>query len=171
MAKIYVDTTRLIDFYEAADDKIVQVDELQKHKSSLVLTEQTITEFRRNRVQVITKLYNRLKKTINDDRPQAVAVIQRLPQFKEFMKLYHAKGKEILDYLTKLMNDEQEDPVAKGILASPDDKAVCYLELSDDAFLKAQRESCLAILLLRRINIRSATRSSGNSCWRSLGKT
>ena len=41
------------------------------------------------------------------------------------------------------MNDEQEDPVAKGILALPDDKAVCYLELSDDAFLKAQKRKLL----------------------------
>jgi hypothetical protein len=55
MTRIYVDTTSLIDFYEVADDKIVQIEELIKHKTKLVLTEQTLTEFRRRRVEAFTR--------------------------------------------------------------------------------------------------------------------
>jgi hypothetical protein len=143
MAKIYVDTTRLIDFYEVADDKITQIEELQKHKSSLVLTDQTITEFRRNRIQHITKLHNRLKKTIDDDKPQTVAVVQRLRAFQELTKLYREKAKEVLDYLRKLMDDEKKDPVAQGILKLAADEAVRNLKTSDKIFAKAQRRKLL----------------------------
>ena len=62
MAKIYIDTTRLIDFYRVTDDKIVQLEELQKHKRNIVLTEQTRTEFRRNRVTALKQLQAEFKK-------------------------------------------------------------------------------------------------------------
>lgn|SRR5262245_52974604 len=143
MAKIYVDTTRFVNFYESADDKIIQIEELQEIKSSLVLTEQTITEFRRKRFRAITKLRNSLEQTIRNDQPPKVAVIARLEEFKELEKLHRAKLKVIADYLAKLITDEQEDPVAKGILALRDDKVVCYLPLSDDAFLRAQKRKLL----------------------------
>jgi hypothetical protein len=47
MVKIYVDTNRLIDFYRAAPGKCIQLEELEKQKRNVVLTEQTITEFRK----------------------------------------------------------------------------------------------------------------------------
>lgn len=141
MAKIYVDTTRLIDFYTAADDKIVQVEELQKHKSSLVLTDQTITEFRHGRHEAVEELYKNFKRAIDDDRPKTVAVIQRLAAFKELMSVYREKGKEILAFLKKMIDDESEDSVTQGILSLRYD--VCYLKLSDDVILKAHKRKLL----------------------------
>jgi hypothetical protein len=143
MSKIYVDTTRLIDFYEVAEDKIVQIEELQKHKSNLVLTDQTITEFRRNRIQCISMLYKRLEKIINDDRPQTVAVVQRLKAFQDLTKLHREKANEVLEYLKVLMDDEKNDPVAQGILALAADKSVQKLETSDAIFNRAQRRKLL----------------------------
>jgi hypothetical protein len=97
MAKIYTDTTRLVDFYRAASDKIVQLEELQKYKSTLVLTEQTITEFRRNRVKALNELSTQLRKTINDERPPTAAIIQKLPAQTE---LTDYTGRRVKRFLT-----------------------------------------------------------------------
>ena len=53
MAKIYPDTNYFIDFYRVAKESFDILDELQQYKTSLVLTEQTVTEFRRNRVSTL----------------------------------------------------------------------------------------------------------------------
>jgi len=78
MPKIYVDTSRLIGFYEAAEINAVQIEELEKYKTSLVLLDQTITELRPNRVNKLTRLRNEFQKEINATRPKTVAIIQRL---------------------------------------------------------------------------------------------
>jgi hypothetical protein len=143
MTRIYVDTTRLIDFYEVADDKIVQIEQLIKHKTKLVLTEQTLTEFRRRRVQALIDLSKGLKKTIDDDRPKTVAIVQRLEAFKDLTRLYKAKAKEIFDFLQKLIDDEKEDPVAQQILGLSDDPTVIYLPLTDTAIDQAKRRKLL----------------------------
>jgi hypothetical protein len=139
MAKIYVDTTRLIDFYRTVDDRIVQLDELQKFKDSLVLTEQTITEFRRNRANSLHQLSDQLKRNIA--QPPAAAIIQRFAQ-KELTDLhqkYQKKGEEVLNYLKQLIEDEKKDPIAQIVLALSMDPAVTSLKLTEEAIENAHR--------------------------------
>jgi hypothetical protein len=143
MAKIYVDTTRLIDFYRTVDDRIVQLDELQKFKDSLVLTEQTITEFRRNRANSLNQLSDQLKRKI--EQAPAAAIIQRFAQ-KELTDLhqkYQKKGEEVLNYLKQLIEDEKKDPIAQIVLALSRDPAVTNLKLTEEAIENAHRRKLL----------------------------
>ena len=143
MAKIYIDTTRLIDFYRVTDDKIVQLEELQKHKRNIVLTEQTRTEFRRNRVTVLKQLQAEFKKILDYERPPNAAIIQRLPARQELIELSDKRRKEIFDYLNQLINDENTDPIARAVLNLYGDPEVNRINLKDVAIEKAHRRKLL----------------------------
>ena len=146
MAKIYPDTNRFVDFYQAALESIDVFDELQKYKHSLVLTEQTITEFRRNRVSTLNWLVTQFKKTIDVGVPYTTTVLRSLPGHKELTELlatYKKKGQEVLENLKQLIADEKKDPVAQKFLALAADAAVTNLKLTDQAIDKAQRRKLL----------------------------
>lgn len=140
MAKIYVDTNRLIDFYRAAPGKCIQLEELEKQKRYLVLTEQTITEFRRNRVGELT----RLKKAFQTEHHLVNAgILQQLPEYKELEKTYQRKRPQILEYLKELIDDEKKDSVAQAILALSQDSAVKCFKLNQAVIAKAHRRKLL----------------------------
>ena len=146
MAKIYPDTNRFVDFYQAALDNIDVFDELQKYKGSLVLTEQTITEFRRNRVRTLNWLVTQFKKTIDIGSPYTTTVLRALPGHKELTELlaaYKKKGKEVLEHLKQLIADEKKNPVAQKFLALATDAAVTKLKLTDQAINRAHRRKLL----------------------------
>jgi hypothetical protein len=146
MAKIYPDTNRFVDFYQAALDNIDVFDELQKYKGTLVLTEQTITEFRRNRVSTLNWLVTQFKKTIDVGSPYTTTVLRALPSHKELTELlaaYKKKGAEVLEHLKQLIADENKDPVAQKFLALAADAAVMNLKLTDQAIDRAHRRKLL----------------------------
>jgi len=139
MAKIYIDTNWLIDFYRVTDDKTVQLKELQKHKSNLVLTEQTIAEFRRNRVAALKQLQAGFNKILNSERPPNAAIIQKLSAQKELIKVSDERRKELSNHLARLIADETSDPIARDVLVLFADTAVKKFELDDAAIEKAHR--------------------------------
>jgi hypothetical protein len=146
MAKIYPDTNRFVDFYQVALDNIDVFDELQKYKGSLVLTEQTITEFRRNRVSTLKWLVTQFKKTIDVGSPYTTTVLRVLPGHKELTELmaaYKKKGEGVLEHLKQLIADEKKDPVAQKFLALAADPAVTKLNLTDQAIDRAHRRKLL----------------------------
>jgi rRNA-processing protein FCF1 len=145
MAKIYPDTNSFIDFYQAAHENVDVFDELQKYKNSLVLTEQTVTEFRRNRVSILNQVVAQFEKSICL-RPYTTAIMKLLPGHEEFTKLltdYKGKGKEILQHLRQLIADEKKDPVAQKFLSLAADAGVMKLKLTDQAIDKAHRRKLL----------------------------
>jgi rRNA-processing protein FCF1 len=146
MAKIYPDTNRFVDFYQAALDNIDLFDELQKHRDSLVLTEQTIAEFRRNRVSTLHWLIAQFKKTIDVGSPYTTSIIRTLPGYSDLTELltaYRKKGDEVLEHLKQLIADEKKDPVAQKFLALAADAAVTKLKLTDQAIDRAHRRKLL----------------------------
>jgi PIN domain len=146
MAKIYPDTNRFVDFYQAALDNIDVFDQLQKYKSSLVLTEQTITEFRRNRVSTLNRLVTQFRKSIEVSSPYTTSILKASPGHKELTELlntYKKKGQQVLEHLKQLIADEKRDPVAQKFLALAADAAVMKLKLTDQAVDKAHRRKLL----------------------------
>jgi hypothetical protein len=93
MAKIYPDTNRFIDFYRAAIDRVDVFDELMKYKSSLVLTQQTVNEFRRNRVSTLNWLATQFKKSTKTNSLPAL-ILQLLPAYKELADLTARRKKQ-----------------------------------------------------------------------------
>jgi hypothetical protein len=145
VAKIYPDTNRFVDFYRATHDNLDVFKALQGYKGSLVLTEQTITEFRRNRVRTLNWLVTEFAKTLKVG-PYTTAVIQALPGFKDlttWSDAYKKKGKEVLEQLKQFSTNEKKDPVAQQVLALAADPAVTYLKLSDQAIKRAHRRKLL----------------------------
>jgi hypothetical protein len=63
VAKIFPDTNCFIDFYRAGIERLDVFDELEQYKGSLVLTQQTVMEFRRNRVSTLKRLVAEFDKT------------------------------------------------------------------------------------------------------------
>jgi len=146
MTRIYPDTNCFIDFYQGGLGNINIFDELQKYKSSLVLTEQTVTEFRRNRVSTL----NRLVKEIGDSNvvrsPYTTPIVKVLWGHKEHTDLLNTckkKGKEVLQRLRQLIDDEKKDPVAQKFLALAADGAVIKVTLTDQAVDRAHRRKLL----------------------------
>ena len=161
MAKIYPDTNRFVDFYQAALESIDVFDQLQKHTGSLVLTEQTITEFRRNRVSTLNWLVTQLEKSIDVRSPYTTTVLRELPGHKELTELlasYKKKGQEVVGHLKQLISDEKKDPVAQKFLALTADTAVTKLRLTDGAIDRAHRRKLLGNPPCSRTNTRLATR-------------
>jgi rRNA-processing protein FCF1 len=146
MAKICPDTNRFVDFYQVALDSIDVFDELEKYKGNLVLTEQTISEFRRNCVSTLKWLVTQFKKTIDVGSPYTTTVLRALPGHKELTELlaaYKKKGEAVLEHLRQLIADEKKDPVAQKFLALAADCAVTKLKLTDEVIERAHRRKLL----------------------------
>jgi hypothetical protein len=146
MAKIYVDTNRFLDFYRGAQDKIVMFDELEKYKKALVLTEQTVTEFRRNRSRILDELISAFRNTVKAPPPYYSAVLEVLPGYKELCKInndYRDKVKVFLEQLKDLVSDDTKDPVAQKFLSLCRDASVIKVKLTEKAIAKAHRRKLL----------------------------
>ncbi len=113
MARIYIDTNVFLDFYQAATDRLAAFHELVDKAANVVLSEQTIREFRRNRSARLSNL----AREIESAKPGSVfttAVVQEIPAFKEWVKAREqAKecAKAISQQLLAWLHDEKSDPV------------------------------------------------------------
>jgi hypothetical protein len=146
MTKIYTDTNPLIDFYQAALDKIEVLDEITKHKATLVFTRQTINEFRRNRVATLIWLFAEFKKTVEVRNPYTTSILRSLPTHKELtslLKEYKKKAAEVGDYLRRLIESEANDPIAQKLATLWSDAAVKIFETTDELVDKAFRRKLL----------------------------
>jgi hypothetical protein len=146
MAKIYPDTNRFVDFYRTSSEKLIVLDELLKNKVNVVLTEQTITEFRRNRITALQILVRQFQETNDIGNPDKPPLLRELLEYKELSKLldkYKEKRKAVLSQLKQLIADEQKDPVAQKFLALATDAAVEKLKLTNEVIERAYRRKLL----------------------------
>ncbi|RYE56462.1 MAG: hypothetical protein EOP20_08870, partial [Hyphomicrobiales bacterium] len=113
MARLYIDTNVFLDFYQASTDRLVVFDEILGRSKNVLLTEQTVNEFRRNRISRLTQLAENIRK---GPHPQVytTAVVQSLPGFNEWVKAKDVAKKaaqEISDELVSWVTKEESDPV------------------------------------------------------------
>ena len=143
MAKIYVDTNRYLDFYRIARDKLHPFDEFEKYKGRLVITDQTYSEFRRNRVCQLNNLIKQLEACMNVSRPHdKVLQLTGSSELTELLEAYLRKAKEVKRKLEELL-DENKDPVAKKFFSLAHDKAIQRLIVDDEAIRKAHNRKLL----------------------------
>lgn len=113
MPVIYIDTNVFLDFYQASTDRLVVFGDILSRSKSILLTQQTVNEFRRNRIARLTALADHIKK---GPHPQlhTTAVVQALPGFQEWVRARDAAKKAALDIASELaswVEDEESDPV------------------------------------------------------------
>lgn len=113
MTKIYIDTNIFLDFYQSTKDRISVFQEIEKHSKSIVLTEQTVSEFRRNKNARLNELSRNIKKT-SSVTVHTTALVQSLPEYKAWCEAKRNAEKLAQAVSTKLVSwtqDEASDPV------------------------------------------------------------
>jgi len=113
MPVIYIDTNVFLDFYQASTDRLAVFEDILGRSKSVLLTQQTVNEFRRNRIARLTTLADHIRK---GPHPQlhTTAVVQALPGFQEWIKARDAAKKAAQDIASELASwvaDEKSDPV------------------------------------------------------------
>ena len=113
MTSIYIDTNVFLDFYQSATDRMGIFRELMARVDCIVVPEQTVMEFRRNRAKRLLQLADQVEKsaTVNI---HTTSVVRELPDFKKWIEARDSvrlHAKKISDQLRKWSHDESSDPV------------------------------------------------------------
>ena len=113
MTKIYIDTNVFLDFYQAASDRLKVFGELVSRASIVILPEQTVSEFRRNRSARLIFL----AKVIEDKAISTLhttSVVRELPEFFQWEKArkeLEASVNAIIAHIRNWIHNEDSDPV------------------------------------------------------------
>lgn len=113
MIQIYIDTNVFLDFYQSATDRLEVFQELQARATTILLTQQTVEEFQRNRVTRLVELAKNIEKTASLQIFTS-AVVRELPAFSELIKLRDsalAVSRKITDELRSWATNEDSDIV------------------------------------------------------------
>ena len=143
MTKIYIDTNVFLDFYRSATDRMAIFQQLLERADCIVVPEQTVSEFRRNRAALL----NRLAKSVVESakaNPHTTALVRELSGFKEWVAAWNAanqKAQAIATQLRSWANDESSDPVCVNFV-----NLYCAgmtMSTPEDAFAKAHQRKLL----------------------------
>ncbi|SRR6266567_1259204 len=143
MTRIYIDTNVFLDFYQAATDRLGVFRELVHRADKVILTEQTVGEFKRNRIARLTELARNIEKG-SGSNIMTPAVIRELPQFKNWVQARNAArchARAIAHQLRHWVIDETSDLVLAEFanLAA----AATHLATTDVAIERARRRKLL----------------------------
>lgn len=111
--KLLIDTNIYLDFYRSTKDSIQLLSELAKHFDKIILTDQIVQEFERNREVVI----NVMKKSFESESNLqyiSSAYLQNLPEFSELLKSlkdYNEKRKLVVGAIEIILETPEKDPV------------------------------------------------------------
>jgi predicted nucleic acid-binding protein len=118
MTRIYIDTNVYLGFYESSDDRLTVFKEILDRADTIFLTQQTIEEFRRNRVGCLLRLSSNIKGA-SRVLMHTTAVVQSLPSFtkwKAAKKNAEDAAQEISDEIRSWTTDESRDAVLTEFL-------------------------------------------------------
>ena len=113
MTLAYIDTNVFLDFYQSSTDRLAVFEDILARAKNVLLTQQTVDEFRRNRVARLMHLADGVKRGPHG-QIHTTAVVQALPGFKDWVKARDATkaaALEIANELTSWVLDEQSDVV------------------------------------------------------------
>lgn len=143
MVHIYIDTNVFLDFYQSATDRLKVFKDLHARAESILVTEQTVAEFRRNRVARLVDLAVNIKKTSNV-QVFTTAVVRELPEFEEWTKARDSAREIAQRMAEKLMSWTLDGNI--DLVHSEFEKLVknCqYIRTSEHAITRARRRKLL----------------------------
>jgi uncharacterized protein with PIN domain len=144
MSKIYVDTNIFIDIYQASTDPVGIVDLVSPYAGYLVLPDQTVREFNRNRLRVLNTLIKQFRESVVV-KPWYTSLIKELPQHKDFVTAtenFRHKAREIVVAL-EAVRDPKVDPVAVKVASLFDDPRITHISVDADLVSKAHTRKLL----------------------------
>ena len=115
MARVYIDTNVFLDFYQSATDRLGVFRELVERADKVVLTEQTVKEFRRNRAARLATLSKETRRSAQVNI-FTTSVVRELPQFQamvEARNTIQALAGQMAHELDGWIANEQSDPVLR----------------------------------------------------------
>lgn len=145
--KILIDTNIFHDFYRSKHESLVILDKLIENSDSIIITEQIVNEFYRNRTKLLREVKKIFEKESNVDSFTS-SFLDTLPLYSEFSTLhyeYNKKRIEIKSKIDEIINDISIDPVANEFKRLVDKKSNTdgLWPTSDSAVSKARRRKYL----------------------------
>lgn len=140
---IYIDTNVFLDFCQSAKDRMAIFQDLHARAEDIVVPEQTVREFRRNRAKRLTKLAEQVEKNTNIN-VYTTAIVREIPEFAEWEKARDTARKHakvIASQLRTWARNESSDPVYQEFV-----KLYCdgtTMSTPQDALRKAQERKLL----------------------------
>ena len=114
---IFIDTNILLDFYRQGESAIRQISLLEKHKDSLIITDQVWMEFLKNRQEVLTSTVNTLKQPDTISFPPFLSDYQPAKSVSVSIKSAHTNFKKVRSKIDNMIsNPASHDAVYKGLL-------------------------------------------------------
>lgn len=132
--KLFIDANVYLDFYRSNNDAIKIFDELIKNSKFIVLTEQIIEEFFRNREVVL----NEIKKKFSIDSALenfTSAFLNNMPEFSELSglrKSYYNKRSEIEKKINEIIENPKIDPVSEHFNSLINSKDVVVIKTTPE---------------------------------------
>jgi hypothetical protein len=143
MTRIYIDTNVFLDFYQSAKDRMAIFQELLARADHIIVPEQTVREFRRNRAARLSKLAEMVEKSANI-HVYTTAIVREMPAFKEWEAARYAAKKHAKAIETQLRSwviDESSDPVYRQFVKLYSQGTT--MSTPSDALAKAQQRKLL----------------------------
>lgn len=143
MARIYIDTNVFLDFYQAATDRLEVFRALAARANSLLLTEQTIQEFRRNRVGRLAAVAKSIREraSISMHTTAVVMATADFPAWQNARDDAQRAARAVAAQVEAWMSEEASDPLLHEF-----DQVVAgakILSTTEDAVARAQRRKLL----------------------------
>lgn len=140
---VYIDTNIFVDFYQSATDRLDAFNEIVAVAPQVVLPDQTVDEFHRNRVGCLARLIANINKTAKPSL-HTVAAVRALPEFEQWKTLSdqtHQSAKAISAIIKRWLDTPAKDQVLMAFdqLAGSANR----LSTTDDLIQKAHRRKLL----------------------------
>lgn len=137
--KIFIDTNIYLDFYRSNKEGLRLLEELEGHFESIILTDQVILEFERNREKVIQSVQKVLEveSKIEDFKSSFLHDLEEFRGLINIQKTYKEKRSEINEIITAVLKDPSKDKIASFFKNFVDEsirkKSILY---ADDEIIK-----------------------------------
>ncbi|ANF50279.1 hypothetical protein A0O34_07010 [Chryseobacterium glaciei] len=141
--KLLIDTNIYLDFYRSNKDSIQLLSELSKHFDKIVLTDQIVMEFERNR-EVVIKALKKSFESESDLENISSAYLQNLPEFAALVsaqKDYRKRRNDVIAAIDTILESPEKDPVYAFFadMVSECRKNNAILNTTDEIIQKAQK--------------------------------
>ncbi|XJR90300.1 PIN domain-containing protein [Elizabethkingia anophelis] len=145
--KLLIDTNIYLDFYRSNKNSIQLLNELSKHFDNIILTDQIIQEFERNR-ETVLKALKKSFETESQLENISSAYLQNLPEFATLLsvqKEYQTKRKEVITAIDSILESPENDPIYSFFIEMVKEcrKNNSILNTTDEIIHKAQRRKLI----------------------------
>jgi tetratricopeptide (TPR) repeat protein len=148
MAVIFADTNRFLRFYDANEEQLKVLADMVNESSRVVLTEQVVNEFKRNRLGRLEKVREQFDKSTQSRNPHYTSLLADLQAYKplqEAAKNYDECAESVRQAINDLITNTTSDAVAKAFdeLSNALSQRGRVYPISEEAITRAYRRKLL----------------------------